>query len=69
MNRRTVAWLLLTVFLITVGLWPAAAAPIVLVTTGAAVIVAKAPLFVLAAGLAVHFWRRRTHPVTRTANA
>lgn len=66
---RYILWTLLALFLIVVGLWPAAAAPIVLVTTGAAVIVAKAPLFVLAAGLAVHFWRRRSNPITRTANA
>ena len=40
---RYVRWLLLAAFLIVVGLWPAAAAPIGLAATGAAVIVSAIP--------------------------
>lgn len=40
---RIIRWLLLALFLVIVGLWPAAAAPIGLAATGAAVILAAIP--------------------------
>jgi hypothetical protein len=51
---RSVRWLLLALFLVLVGLWPAAAAPIDLAATGAAVILGAipGPVLLLAAGVA-----------------
>jgi len=40
---RIIRWPLLAVFLVLVGMWPAAAAPIGLAATGAAVILAAIP--------------------------
>lgn len=49
---RIFRWLLLAAVLIVVGLWPAAAAPIGLAATGAAVILAAIPgPVLLAAGV------------------
>lgn len=50
---RIIRWLLLAVFLIVVGLWPAAAAPIGLAASGAAVILAAVPGPVLLAGAVI----------------
>lgn len=65
---RIIRWLLLALFLITVGLWPAAAAPIGLAATGAAVIIAAIPGPVLAAIAAIVWLRhRQTHPTPAAA--
>lgn len=62
---RYVRWLLLAAFLIVVGLWPAAAAPIGLAATGAAVILAAIPGPVLLAGGVIAWLKHR--PTTATA--
>ncbi|CAM5602893.1 hypothetical protein [Streptomyces coeruleorubidus] len=65
---RYVRWLLLAGFLIVVGLWPSAAAPIGLAATGAAVIVGLIPGQVLALAAVAAWWKHRPVP-TRTATA
>lgn len=54
MNRTVFRWALLVAFLVVVGLWPAAAAPVTLAAAGAAVVLAAipGPVLVLAAGIA-----------------
>jgi hypothetical protein len=66
MRRHPVLWLLAAVFLIVVGLWPAAAAPIGLAASGVAVILGAipGPVLVLAAVVA---WLK--HRPTPTATA
>jgi hypothetical protein len=56
---RIIRWLLLALFLIVVGLWPAAAAPIGLAASGAAVILAAIPGPVLLAGGVIAWLHRR----------
>lgn len=65
---RYVRWLLLAAFLIVVGLWPAAAAPIGLAATGAAVIVSAipGPVLLLAAVVA---WVKHRPAAATTATA
>ena len=65
---RYVRWLLLAAFLIVVGLWPAAAAPIGLAATGAAVIVGLIPGQLLALA-AVAAWLKHLAANSRTATA
>lgn len=65
---RYILWSLLALFLITVGLWPAAAAPVVLASVGAAVVVGKIPGVVLA-GIATIVWLRHRHHPARPATA
>jgi hypothetical protein len=60
---RYVRWLLLTSFLIVVGLWPAAAAPIGMAATGAAVIVGLIPGHVLALAAVAAWLKHRPTPV------
>lgn len=62
---RYIAWTFLALFLIVVGVWPAAAAPVTLAATGAAVILAAVPAPVLAA-VAVTVWLKRK-PAKTTA--
>jgi hypothetical protein len=65
---RTLRWPLLILFLILVGLWPAAAAPISLAATGASHILAAIPGSVLAAIAAIVWLRhRQTNPTPTTA--
>ena len=65
---RPLRWLPLVLFLILVGLWPAAAAPITLAATGAAVIITTIPGHVLAVVAAIVWLRhRKTHPTPTTA--
>jgi len=54
---RIVAWSLLAAFLIAVGLWPAAAAPVALAFGGLAVIVGKIPGVVLIGLAAIAYLR------------
>lgn len=62
---RIFVWSLLAAFLIVVGLWPAAAAPIALAATGAAVIVGKIPgAVLLAAGLVAYYRHKPARPAT-----
>lgn len=63
---RYVRWLLLAGFLIVVGLWPAAAAPIDWAATGANVVLAAipAPVLLLMAGIA---WLKHRPILARTA--
>lgn len=65
---RNVRWPLLAVFLVLVGLWPAAAAPIGLAATGAAVILAAIPGPVLLAAAVIGWLKHKPAP-TKTAPA
>jgi hypothetical protein len=65
---RYIAWALFALFLMVVGLWPAAATPIELLGDGAAVILALIPGPVLALAAAVA-WLRLKHRPTPTATA
>ncbi|MFM9589862.1 hypothetical protein ACKI1J_14935 [Streptomyces scabiei] len=56
---RIIRWPLLAVFLIVVGLWPTAAAPIGLIATGAAVVISAIPGPVLLAGAVVAWLKHR----------
>lgn len=60
---RTVRWLLLALFLVLVGVWPAAAAPIALAATGAAVILSAIPGPVLLLAAAVGWLKHKPAPV------
>ncbi|MEV0556257.1 hypothetical protein AB0I27_22745 [Streptomyces sp. NPDC050597] len=59
---RYILWSLLAAYLLLVGLWPAAAAPIDLAASGAFVVLAKPPVLLLAALVAtvLHYRRRPT---------
>ena len=57
---RIIRWLLLALFLIVVGAWPAAAAPIGLAATGAAVIIAAVPGPVLIGAAAIAWLRHHS---------
>lgn len=60
---RFIAWSLLAAYLFVVGLWAPAAAPVVLMASGAFTVLAQPAVFlaVLLAGLAVSAWRRSAH--------
>lgn len=62
MSRRVFVWLLLAAFLMVVGLWPAAAAPIGLAASGAAVVLAAIPGPVLALAAVVAWLKYRPVP-------
>jgi hypothetical protein len=65
MRRHLILWLLLAAFLMLVGVWPAAAAPVGLAAAGAAVVLAAIPGPVLAlAAIAVYLKRRAPRPAT-----
>jgi hypothetical protein len=64
---RPLRWLPLALFLIVVGLWPAAAAPISLAATGAAVIITAIPAPVLAAVAVIAWLKHRHTPKPATA--
>lgn len=60
-------WLILIGFLIVVGIWPAAAAPVVLAAAGLAVIFAAVPVPVLAvaaAAVAIYLKHFAPRPAT-----
>ncbi|MFF8589985.1 hypothetical protein ACF061_00855 [Streptomyces sp. NPDC015220] len=64
---RIILLTLLALYLITVGLWPPAAAPITLLLAGLAVIagLVPGPVWLIAAGIA---WRKhQPAPATQTA--
>jgi len=59
---RILAWTLLATFLIVVGLWPAAAAPIALAATGAGALIAAIPAPVLAAVALIAWLKHKPTP-------
>lgn len=66
--NRIARWLLLVAFLIVVGLWPAALAPVDLAAAGAAAILAAIPGPVLLALAAIGWLKHKPAPAT-TARA
>ncbi|WPO70220.1 hypothetical protein [Streptomyces sp. KN37] len=59
---RIIAWALLALYLLVVGLWPAALAPITLAFTGAGVVLAAIPGPVLLAVAAIAWLKHRPAP-------
>jgi len=66
MNRIT-RWLLLVAFLIVVGLWPAAVAPVTLALAGADLVLAAIPGPVLLLSVGVIWLWTRNRPTPATA--
>jgi hypothetical protein len=62
---KTVRWLLLVAFLIVVGLWPAALAPVTLALAGAAAVLAAIPGPVWVAVGAIAWLRHKQTPTAR----
>jgi hypothetical protein len=63
---RIIRWLLLALFLIVVGLWPAAVAPVALAGAGLAAVIGAIPGPVLVLAAAVAWLKHRPTP-TATA--
>lgn len=63
---RFIAWVLLALYLLVVGLWPPAAAPLALMLAGLAVVAAliPGPAWALAAAIAWHRSRSNRTAVT-----
>jgi hypothetical protein len=61
---RVIRWPLLALFLIVVGLWPAAAAPIGLAASGVDVIIGSIPGPVLLLAAAIAWLKHRPTPAT-----
>ncbi|MER6492671.1 hypothetical protein [Streptomyces griseorubiginosus] len=59
---RVVAWIVLALFLLVVGAWPAAAAPVALAFAGAGVVASKIPGMVLLGIAAIAWLRHRPTP-------
>lgn len=59
MRRHPILWLLAGAYLLVVGLWPAAAAPVNLAATGAFTVLAQPAVLLLAAVVAVVVSARR----------
>jgi hypothetical protein len=59
---RTIRWLLLAVFLIVAGLWPAAVTPIAVAGTGLAAVIAAIPGPVLLAAGVIAWLRHQPTP-------
>jgi hypothetical protein len=65
MFRRPVLWLLIGLFLVLIGLWPAAVAPVALAGAGLAVVIGAIPAPVLVlAGVAIYLKHRAPRPAT-----
>lgn len=64
----TIRWVILAAFLVIVGLWPAAVAPINLAAAGAAAVLAAIPGPVLV-GLAVIAWLKHRPAPAKSARA
>ena len=61
---RTILWSLLAAYLLAIGLWHSAAAPVSLMFAGLAVLVGLVPAYVWAVAVGVVWWRhRRTTPM------
>jgi hypothetical protein len=67
-RSTTIRWVILAAFLIVVGLWPAAVAPIVLAAAGASAVLAAIPGPLLV-GLAVIAWLKHKPAPTKPATA
>lgn len=61
--NRTIRWSLLIAFLVVVGMWPAATAPVELACAGVAAIVAAVPGPLLLAVMVVGWLKFRPVPV------
>lgn len=64
--NRNIRWALLVAFLIVVGLWPAALAPVTLALAGAAAVLATIPASVWVAVGVIAFLKHKPAPA-RTA--
>lgn len=53
MRRHPILWLLAGLYLLVVGLWPAAATPVELAATGAFIVLAQPAVLLLAAAVAL----------------
>lgn len=67
MFRRALLWSLLVTFLIVVGLWPAALAPVTLAAAGAAAVLATIPGPVWLAAAVIACLRHKPAPAKATA--
>lgn len=67
MFRRTVLWSVIAIYLIVIGLWSSAVAPLVLATAGLAVVIGAIPAPVLALAAAVIWLKHRRPAPTATA--
>lgn len=56
---RTVSWLLLAAYLITVGLWHGAAAPVSVMFAGLAFLIGLVPAYFWALAAIAAWWRHR----------
>jgi hypothetical membrane protein len=67
MRRHPILWLVAGIYLLVVGLWPAAATPINLVATGAFTVLAQPAVLLaaVAAALIVSALRRPAHATRR----
>lgn len=62
---RIIAWLSLALFLVLVGVWPPAVAPVALAGAGLAAVVAAIPgPVLLAVGVVLYFRHRPAKPAT-----
>ena len=68
MRRHPVLAVLGGLYLLLVGLWAPAAAPVVLAATGAFTVLAQPPVFLAALliAIAVPAWRRHSHAPARS---
>jgi hypothetical protein len=66
---RTIFWLLLAAYLITIGLWHAAAAPVSLAFAGLAVLIGLVPAYVWALAAGAIWLRHRRTVVIQPATA
>lgn len=64
---RIVAWALLALYLITIGLWSSAAAPVLLALAGLAYVLAAIPVPVLLLAAVVVWLKHRPTPKPATA--
>ncbi|MEV5414731.1 hypothetical protein [Streptomyces albogriseolus] len=64
---RIVLWVLAALYLLLVGLWPAALAPVALTLTGGATLIAAIPASVWVAAVAIAWLKRKPTPATPAA--
>ncbi|MGW1160385.1 hypothetical protein ACWD48_19635 [Streptomyces sp. NPDC002519] len=66
---RTALWSLLAAYLIAVGIWHSAAAPVSLVFAGLAVLIGLVPAYVWALAAVAIWWRHRRTVVIQPVTA
>ena len=67
---RTILWSLLAAYLLAIGLWHSAAAPVSLMFAGLAVVIGLVPAYAWAIAAAAIWWRhRQTTVVIQPATA